>query len=186
MKRLLLLIVLCAAMFPSPARAQTGPFFHDIPAGCQVRPDSPNSAAGPLYDLRGFYMGYYQPLPTQGPSYTQTFGTASPSYTAALSTTSTFNNSGYSNYGNYGYSTGNYSNSNYGNIYGGTTYGRTYAPRAYATRAVTPCYSRGTSQMSRSTSFTSCRSSSFSSGRSSSVSHGSFSRSGGSCGGRRR
>ena len=57
---------LSSAAWSEPAR---GPIYRTIPQGCQVRPVDSCGQAGPMYDNRGFYQGYYQPMQIQ-PTYT--------------------------------------------------------------------------------------------------------------------
>ena len=57
---LLFLSLLCGPGWAQPAGR--GPIYHEIPAGCELRPDSADSNEGPIYDSRGFYQGYYKPL----------------------------------------------------------------------------------------------------------------------------
>ena len=61
MRNLMTLLLLIFAA--GQAHAQCGPVYRTVPQGCSVH----GNGAGPVYDQRGFYQGYYQPIPIAGP-----------------------------------------------------------------------------------------------------------------------
>lgn len=112
MKSIFLTAIAVFCTMCQPASAMTGPYYHQVPAGCEVRPPSSSSPAGPIYDRRGFYVGYFQPLPYNDPRptyYVDPANNYSPSQSNYdTSPTFGFGGYGYGGYYGYGYGYGGY------------------------------------------------------------------------------
>ena len=130
MKHMALTAIVVFFAMCQPASAMTGPYYRQVPANCEVRPDQAGSPAGPIYDQRGFYVGYFKPLPYNDPRPTYYVDPAN-NYSPSASNYDTSPTFGIGGYGGYGYGGYGYGYGGYG--YGGyrNSGGRCYVSNGY-------------------------------------------------------